>query len=94
MITRAVTAGERLLEAMEIFSSEKDRLKQQSQQAEGVVTQDNPLLLGLQPLPYLLRALRMIGQANLEQALLVLPFSKVGDEHLLVIFVVVCTTLE
>ncbi len=81
MITRAVTAGERLLEAMEIFSSEKDRLNQQPQRAEGVVTQPNPLLLGLPPLPYLLRTLQMIGQANLEQALLVLPFSKVSDSH-------------
>ncbi len=92
MITRAVTAGERLLEAMEIFSSERDRLNQQSHAEGGVVTlPPNPLLLGLSPLPYLLRALQMIGQANLEQALLVLPFSKVSyDYHLCFI----CRRLE
>ncbi len=85
MMRRAVTAGERLLEALEIFSSERERLNQQSSKAEGIATQPNPLLLGLSPIPYLLRALQKIGQANLEQALLVLPFSKVS----LVIFLVI-----
>ncbi len=93
--TRAVTAGERLLEAFELFSSERDRLNQQSQAeggGEGVTLPPNPLLLGLSPLPYLLRALQMIGQANLEQALLVLPFSKVSsnNDHLCFYFYAAC----
>ena len=51
-----------------------DSHQQQQEGKRGHKEYRNPLLLGLTPYLYLLRALRSIKAPDLEQALLVLPF--------------------
>lgn len=66
----SVKAGERLIEALEIAAAEEKVLAAQSGAAS---RRQNPMLLGLPPLRYILRALHMIKGPELEQALLILP---------------------
>jgi len=73
----SVKGGEALMEALDLVESELANWKpnpSSSNPSSRHKRLSNPLLLGLTPLPYMLRALRMIKAPDLEQALLVLPF--------------------
>ena len=84
----SVSAGDRIMEGLERADQElKDRAA--SKKADVGRTQQrmpNPLLLGLDPAPYVLWILKSIKNAELEQSLLVLPLSHV--ERLLYYLVV------
>jgi len=71
----SVKGGEALMEALDLvekeFANNPEPNPRSSRQKRLC---SNPLLLGLAPLPYMMRVLRMIKAPDLEQALLVLPF--------------------
>ena len=67
----SVKAAERLMEALETALEEDKAIASRGDGEDG---RANPLMLGLSPQLYVLRALRMIKAPELEQALLVLPF--------------------
>lgn len=87
----AVVFGERLIEALDIMVNEMQRIKAHKKaqktankqntdnKSQGHIAplQPNPFLMGMTCDEYLLAALRKIKPAELEQALLVLPFSQV-----------------
>jgi len=69
----SVKGGEMLMGALDLVESELAQAPEA--QAKGSKQQyRNPMLLGLSPYMYMLRALRNIKAPDLEQALLVLPF--------------------
>ncbi|KNC49676.1 WD repeat domain 3 [Thecamonas trahens ATCC 50062] len=69
----SVKDGERLLEAVDLAVAESYKFVNPDKPTE----QPSPLLLGLTPSAYLLRALASIPHAHLEEALMVMPFSAV-----------------
>jgi hypothetical protein len=72
-----VKGGEMLMEALDLVEAELPNYAEEedaSRARAGSKQHRNPLLLGLTPYKYLLRALRSIKAPDLEQALLVLPF--------------------
>ncbi len=76
----SVRSGELLMEAVEIVEAEISDIEQHSFKAASgnhvrlARRVPDVRLLGLEPMAYLLRCLRLIKQPDLEQALLVLPF--------------------
>ena len=74
----SVKGGEALMEALDLVENELASHPNPSSSSSNPSSRQkrlsNPLLLGLTPLPYMLRVLRMIKAPDLEQALLVLPF--------------------
>lgn len=74
----SVKGAEALMEALDLVENELATWKPNPSSSSNPSSRHkrlfNPLLLGLTPLPYMLRALRMIKAPDLEQALLVLPF--------------------
>jgi U3 small nucleolar RNA-associated protein 12 len=72
----SVSAGDRIMEALERADQElKESASFRSRNTDGKERQPNPLLLNLEPVPYVLWVLRSIRSAELEQSLLVLPLS-------------------
>ncbi|CAM9524371.1 unnamed protein product [Discosporangium mesarthrocarpum] len=81
-----VKAGERLMETLELADEEEKLARAQARAVKRAAgrgggappeRRPNPLLLNLSPLRYVLRTLQMIKAPELEQALLVLPFTQV-----------------
>lgn len=79
----SVKGGEMLMQALDLVEAELPAYMQQLQDAQGEShgrksskqqQYRNPLLLGLTPYLYMIRALRSVKAPDLEQALLVLPF--------------------
>jgi len=76
----SVRSGELLMDAVELVEAElADQEQYAAKLASGTHTRlakrvPNVQLLGLEPLAYLMRCLRLIKQPELEQSLLVLPF--------------------
>lgn len=70
----SVKGGEALMEALDLVENELASCTSYPSSSSKHKRLSNPLLLGLTPLPYMLRVLRMIKAPDLEQALLVLPF--------------------
>ena len=74
----SVKGGEMLMEAMDLFDAEVAELESREQKVlQGIKLAKripNPLMLGLTPHKYMIRALRMVKAPDLEQALLILPF--------------------
>jgi U3 small nucleolar RNA-associated protein 12 len=70
-----VKGGEMLMEALDLVEAELPNYELEDA-PHGCDSKQhrNPLLLGLTPYKYLLRALRSVKAPDLEQALLVLPF--------------------
>lgn len=66
-------AADRLIEALDMASTEQKRRNEAAGGADDG-SGPNPLLLGLGPDAYVLRTVRGVRSAELEQALLVLPF--------------------
>jgi len=66
----SISAGDRLLEAIELADQELQALRQKGKSAKQTF---NPMLLGMEPSQYILWVLRSIKSADLEQSLLVLP---------------------
>lgn len=64
-----VSAADALVEALDLAISEEKRMKEDKN------PQENPLLLGLTPSEYVLRALEQVRGSELEQALLLVPFT-------------------
>eukprot|EP00903_Cladosiphon_okamuranus_P011942 g11216.t1 len=82
----SVKAGERLMDALELAELELKLVRADERAAAKAkrkgdpappARRPNPVLLNLSPLRYVLRTLQMIKTPELEQALLVLPFSQV-----------------
>ncbi|CAM9821395.1 unnamed protein product [Ectocarpus sp. 8 AP-2014] len=82
----SVKAGERLMDALELAELELKLMREEERAAAKArrrgepappARRPNPILLNLSPLRYVLRTLQMIKTPELEQALLVLPFSQV-----------------
>ncbi|CAM9439987.1 unnamed protein product [Hapterophycus canaliculatus] len=82
----SVKAGERLMDALELAELELKLVRADERSAAKAkrkgepappARRPNPVLLNLSPLRYVLRTLQMIKTPELEQALLVLPFSQV-----------------
>ncbi|CAN0509106.1 unnamed protein product, partial [Laminaria digitata] len=82
----SVKAGERLMDALELAVQEEKLVRADGKAASRAkrkggaappARRPNPVLLNLPPLRYVLRTLQMIKTPELEQALLVLPFSQV-----------------
>lgn len=70
-----VKGGEMLMEALDLVEAElPNYAEEDAPQSRASKQHRNPLLLGLTPYKYLLRALRSVKAPDLEQALLVLPF--------------------
>jgi U3 small nucleolar RNA-associated protein 12 len=77
-----------LMDALDLVEAELEaqaerRAVVKEQAARGAVSKvtkqpPNPLLLGLSPLKYMVRCLRMVKAPDLEQALLVMPFHYVS----------------
>ena len=78
----SVSGGDRIMEALERADQDmKDRAAFQKSTAGKDSTRQqrmpNPLLMGLDPAPYILWVLKTIRSANLEQSLLILPLAHV-----------------
>jgi U3 small nucleolar RNA-associated protein 12 len=76
-----VKGGEMLMAALDLVEAELPRFKAEEGAAGAPgrqVQYRNPLLLGLSPHAYMLRALRSVKAPDLEHALLVLPFHYVA----------------
>ncbi|CAB1116366.1 unnamed protein product [Ectocarpus sp. CCAP 1310/34] len=82
----SVKAGERLMDALELAELELKLVREEERAAAKArrrgepappARRPNPILLNLSPVRYVLRTLQMIKTPELEQALLVLPFSQV-----------------
>jgi U3 small nucleolar RNA-associated protein 12 len=82
-----VSAADAIVEAMDLASSEEDRIEEAAAEAArrhggnmetgavSQVLQPNPLLLGLSPSDYVLRAVSHVRGSDLEQAMLLVPFT-------------------
>ncbi|KAK9805414.1 hypothetical protein WJX73_002742 [Symbiochloris irregularis] len=75
-----VGAADALMDALELSAHETQRLQEDTNTANGDAAmtkppQANPLMEGLPPGDYVLRALKRVKAAELEQALLMLPFA-------------------
>ena len=64
-----VSAADSLVEALDIAISEEKRMQ------EDRTLKENPLLMGLTPSEYVLRSLEQVRGSDLEQALLLVPFT-------------------
>ena len=68
-----------MMDSLDLAEAELAEMREHKQRAApGTQRRANPLLLGLSPYKYLIRALRMVKAPDLEQALLVMPFHYVG----------------
>jgi hypothetical protein len=89
----SLKSGERLLESIELVEKEiEEEIEQREAMGNPKYRSTNPLLLGKSPLDYLIYAIRSIKSADLEQALLVLPFHVVV--RLISLLVEVFTSLQ
>ena len=69
--SEALSGTDRIIEALELASTEE----QARAEPGGAERAPNPILLGLSPSAYVLRAVRSVRAPDLEQALLLLPFT-------------------
>ena len=67
----ALTGTDRIIEALELAAAEE----QERAEPGGADRAPNPILLGLSPSAYVLRAVRAVRAPDLEQALLLLPYT-------------------
>jgi hypothetical protein len=77
----SVKGGEMLMQALDLAESEMPNfayIRDDSAPENKSKVHHNPLLLGLTPCMYFLRALRSIKAPDFEQALMILPFYYVG----------------
>ena len=68
-----VSAADAIVEALDMASAEEERIREAADKSETSIT-PNPLLLGLSPSDYVLRAVSRVRGSELEQALLLIPF--------------------
>jgi len=73
----SVAAGDRIMEALERADQETKDASTFRKKNPGKERMLNPLLLGMEPLQYVLWVLKSVKQAELEQSLLVLPLGHV-----------------
>jgi len=73
----SVAAGDRIMEALERADQETKDASTFRKKNPGKERMSNPLLLGMEPLQYVLWVLKSVKQAELEQSLLVLPLGHV-----------------
>lgn len=69
-----VSAADSIVEALDMAASEEERIKESRQAMRESDYVPNPLLLGLSPSNYVLRAIGRVRASDLEQALLLVPF--------------------
>ena len=69
-----VSAADSIVEALDMAASEEERIKESQQAMRESEYVANPLLLGLSPSNYVLRAISRVRASDLEQALLLVPF--------------------
>ena len=75
----SIRSGEILMESLDLVERELQILAEENGRYNGPTQiYSNPLLLGLTPHQYLLRSLRMIKAADMEQTMLLLPFHYVS----------------
>ncbi|KAJ7550174.1 hypothetical protein O6H91_07G086600 [Diphasiastrum complanatum] len=85
----SITAADSIIEALDMAEAEKNRLSmhkvERTDAGKTLVFQPNALLLGLSPSAYVLHAVSSVRPSELEQALLMLPFTdalKLLEYHL------------
>lgn len=71
----AVTAADSIIEALDLADMESERIQLHEANDGRSNFQPNPLMLGLSPSAYVLRAVSNVRSSDLEQALLALPFT-------------------
>ena len=71
----ALTGADRIIEALELAAAEGERRAEAERQPERGAFAPNPLLLGLSPTAYVLRAVKGVRSSDLEQTLIMLPFT-------------------
>jgi U3 small nucleolar RNA-associated protein 12 len=69
-----VSAADSIVEALDMASAEEERIKESRMALRESDYVPNPLLLGLSPSSYVLRAIGMVRASDLEQALILVPF--------------------
>jgi U3 small nucleolar RNA-associated protein 12 len=83
----SVSSGDRIMEALERADQELAVIaSSRNRNGDGKPRQPSPLLLGLEPAPYVLWVLRSVKSAELEQSLLVLPL---GHLERLVYYIII-----
>lgn len=69
-----VSAADSIVDALDMASTEEDRIAESIRDNKQSSLVPNPLMLGLSPSDYVLRAVRSVRGSDLEQALLLVPF--------------------
>ena len=69
-----VSAADSIVEALDMAAAEEERIKESRQALREADYIPNPLLLGLSPSNYVLRAIGRVRASDLEQALILIPF--------------------
>jgi len=72
--SEVVTSADAIIDALDMAAVEEKRLAEHDSDGQAGPFQPNPLLLGLPPGEYVLRRIAGVRAADLEQALLVVPF--------------------
>lgn len=75
-----VSAADAIVDALDMASAEEERLEEAREEAQrrgggGALVTPNPLLLGLTPSDYVLRSVSQVRGSELEQAMLLVPFT-------------------
>lgn len=69
-----VSAADSIVEALDMAASEEERIRESRMALRESEYVPNPLLLGLSPSSYVLRAISRVRASDLEQALILVPF--------------------
>lgn len=73
--SESVTAADTLLDSLEVAENELTRLKTYNEKPSSEKFESNPLMMGLSPSAYVLRAVNRVKAADLEAAIVCLPFA-------------------